>query len=52
MFNFKKITIMKKLYIQPVTESQQTRCAHNLCVGSVQSNLDINYIGNIDEDPI
>jgi len=43
---------MKKLYIQPKTESQQTRFTANLCVGSVKSNLNLNYIGNTDEDPI
>lgn len=46
---------MKKLYIQPETESQQTRFAANLCVGSVQSNVNIEYVGNIDpgvEQPI
>ncbi len=43
---------MKKLYIQPETTSQQTRFAANLCVGSVQSNVNLDYIGNTDEDPI
>ena len=43
---------MKKLYIQPVTESQLMHCTSNLCVGSVHDNLGLDFIGNTDEEPI
>lgn len=43
---------MKKLYIQPKTETQQTRCIANICIGSVRSNVNLHYIGNTDADPI
>ena len=42
----------KKFYIQPITESQETRFTTNICIGSVRSNVNLNYIGNTGEDPI
>ena len=43
---------MKKLYIQPETMSHRISFTGNLCVGSIQNNLDLNYTGLSDEDPI
>ena len=42
----------KKPYIRPVTESQQTRFTANLCIGSVRSNVNLNYVGPTNGDPI
>ena len=43
---------MKKLYIQPATKSQVTCFTTNICIGSVKTNVNMQYIGNTDEDPI
>ena len=43
---------MKKQYIIPEMTARQVNFQMNLCVGSVRSNLNIQYIGNTGEDPI
>ena len=43
---------MKKLYIQPASKSQEMHFTGNLCVGSVQSNVNLEFIGDTDGDPI
>lgn len=43
---------MKKLYNHPTTESQQISFSDYVCIGSVNSNLNLNYGGTISGDPI
>lgn len=43
---------MKKLYNHPTTESQQICFSNHVCIGSVHSNVGLNYNGTVSGDPI
>ena len=43
---------MKKLYNHPTTESQKICFSNHVCIGSVNSNLNLNFTGTTGADPI